>query len=345
MWTVSACLVPATAWGVYVFGLRALWVVLASVVAAVVSEYLAGRVFKRFTLADGSAVLTGLLVGMNMPPAVPFFVPVIASIFAIIVVKWTFGGLGSNWMNPALAGRVFVFFSWTGNMTTWSMPSTLPVVDGLSSATYLGVVKTGITESAGATGGPLALLERAGFPNSNLDSSVTTWLNSGILEPLGIALPFGYVDPFVGNIPGSIGEISALLLLLGSIYLFARKIITWEIPATYFVSFGLLTWVFGGTIHGGGAFTGDVLFHVLSGGFMLAIFFMATDMVTSPMTRKGLLIYGAGAGFLTFLIRTYGSFPEGASLAIILMNVFVPLIDRVTRPSRFGVQKTQEAKS
>lgn len=345
MWSVTACLVPATAWGVYVFGVRALWVVLASIAAAVLAEYLMGLVFRRFTLADGSAVLTGLLVGMNMPPAVPFFIPVIGSFFAIAVVKWTFGGLGSNWMNPALAGRVFVFFSWTGEMTTWTMPQTLPVTDAFSSATYLGVVKTGLTESTGATGGPLALLQQSGFPNSRLDTVVTDWLNSTILEPLGISLPFGYVDPFVGNIPGSIGEISALLLMVGAIYLFARRIITWEIPAAYFLSFGLMTWIFGGLIHGGGAFTGDVLFHVLSGGFMLATFYMVTDMSTSPVTRRGMLIYGAGAGFLTFLIRTYGSFPEGASLAIILMNVFVPLIDRATRPSRFGVNKPKEAEA
>lgn len=344
MWTVSACLLPAVVWGVYVFGLRALWVVLASIAAAVLSEYLVGFPFKRFTLADGSAVLTGLLIGMNMPPAVPVYVPVIASVFAIVVVKWTFGGLGSNWMNPALAGRVFVFFSWTGHMTNWTMPRTLPVPDGFASATYLGVVKTGVTESAGATGGPLALLRDAGFPNSRMDVAVTDWLNSAILQPLGIDLPYGYVDPFVGNIPGSIGEISALLLMLGAVVLFAKKIITWEVPATYFLSFSLLTWVFGGTIHGQGAFSGDVLFHVLSGGFMLAVFFMATDMVTSPVTRRGLLIYGAGVGFLTFLIRTFGSFPEGASLAIILMNVFVPLINRLTKPVRFGVPRREEAR-
>ncbi len=345
MWTVSACLLPATIWGVYVFGVRALWVVLASIGASVLSEYLAGLPLRRFTLRDGSAVLTGLLIGMNMPPAVPFFIPVIASVFAIVVVKWTFGGLGSNWMNPALAGRVFVFFSWTRHMTTWTMPRTLPVPDGFSSATYLGIVKTGVAESTGATGGPLAFLRAANFPNSQLDTKVTDWLNTVILQPLGIDVPYGYVDPFVGNIPGSIGEISALLLMVGAVVLFAKKIITWEIPAAYFLSFGILTWVFGGTIYGQGAFSGDVLFHVLSGGFMLAIFFMATDMVTSPVTRKGLLIYGAGAGFLTFLIRTYGSFPEGASLAIILMNVFVPLINRVTKPSRFGVQKTREAET
>lgn len=345
MWTVTACLVPATAWGVYVFGLRALWVVIASIAAAVLAEYVAGLMLRRFTLADGSAVLTGLLVGMNMPPAIPIYIPVIGSFFAILVVKWTFGGLGSNWMNPALAGRVFVFFSWTGPMTRWTMPSTLPVVDGLSSATYLGVVKTGITESTGPTGGPLALLERAGFPHSGTDAAVTGWLNHAILGPLGITLPGGYIDPFIGNIPGSIGEVSVLLLLLGSIYLFAKRIITWEVPTSYFLSFGLLTWIFGGFVHGTGAFTGDVLFHVLSGGLMLGLFFMATDMVTSPMTMRGMLIFGAGVGFFNFLIRTYGSFPEGTSLAIILMNVFVPLIDRATRPSRFGLRGTQEAES
>jgi electron transport complex protein RnfD len=345
MWTVTACLLPAAVWGVYVFGLRALWVMLASTAAAVLSEYLVGLPLRKFTLGDGSAVLTGLLVGMNMPPAVPVYIPVIASVFAIVVVKWTFGGLGSNWMNPALAGRVFVFFSWTRHMTTWTMPRTLPAVDGFTSATYLGVVKTGVAEATGATGGPMAILSQSGFPHSRIDTTVTDWLNAAVLQPLGIDLPYGYVDPFVGNIPGSIGEVSALLLMIGAVVLFAKKIITWEVPATYFLTFGLLTWVFGGNVHGMGAFSGDVLFHVLSGGFMLAVFFMATDMATSPITRRGLLIYGAGVGFLTFLIRTYGSFPEGASLAIILMNVFVPLINRVTQPERFGVKKRKEAEA
>jgi electron transport complex protein RnfD len=343
MWTVSACLVPASVWGVYVFGVRALVVLLVSIAASVAAEYVVGLVFKRFTITDGSAALTGLLIGMNMPPAVPVYIPIMASVFAIVVVKWTFGGLGSNWMNPALAGRVFVFFSWTGPMTTWTLPRTLAAVDSVSSATYLGVVKTGLAGSSGPTGGPLAILEQAGFPRSATDLSVTAWINANILNPIGIELPGGYVDPFLGNIPGCIGEVSAALLLLGSIYLFARKIITWEIPAAYFFSFGLLTWIFGGIAHGSGPWTGNVLFHVFAGGFMLGVFYMATDMVTSPMTRAGMLIYGAGAGLLTFVIRTYGSFPEGVSLAIILMNIFVPLINRYTQPRRFGVARQQEA--
>ena len=345
MWTVSACLVPAAAWGVYAFGVRALVVLLASILAAVASEYAMGAIFKRFTITDGSAALTGLLIGMNMPPAIPIYIPVIASIFAIVVVKWTFGGLGSNWMNPALAGRVFVFFSWTGPMTSWTLPRTLPATDAVSSASYLGIVKTGVTESTGPTGGPLAILERSGYPHTATDLSVTTWINEHLLGPIGIQLPSGYVDPFLGNISGCIGEVSAALLLLGTIYLFAKKIITWEIPTAYFGTFALLTWAFGGFVHGSGAWTGDVLFHVLTGGFILGAFYMATDMVTSPMTRTGVLIYGAGAGFLTFVIRTYGSFPEGVSLAIILMNVFVPLINRFTQPRRFGVSRQQEADS
>lgn len=345
MWTVTICLVPAATWGVYVFGLRALWVMIASMIAAVGTEYLMGLMMGRFTVTDGSALLTGLLVGMNMPPAVPFLIPVIASVFAIAVVKWTFGGLGANWMNPALAGRVFVFFSWTGEMTTWSMPRTLPALDGVSSATVLGAVKTGVASSAGPTGGPLAVLRDAGFPQSATDGRVTSWLNFNVLEPLGISLPSGYVDLFVGNVPGCIGEVSALLLLAGSIYLFATRIITWEIPAAYFGVFAVFTWVFGGVPHGQGFFAGDVLFHAFAGGLMLGVFYMATDMVTSPMRPTGLLIYGAGAGFLTFLIRTYGSFPEGVSLAIILMNIFVPLIDRATRPKRFGVAPAGEQSS
>lgn len=338
MWTVNACLLPAAAWGVYVFGVQALWALIASILAAVVTEYLMGRLTGRFTLLDGSAALTGLLVGMNMPPAVPLYIPVIGSVFAIAVVKWTFGGLGANWMNPALAGRVFVFFSWTREMTTWSMPHTLATVDATSTATVLGAVKTGIASTEGATGGPLALLREMGYPHSAMDGTVSRWLNMNLLEPIGITLPEGYVDMFVGSIPGSIGEVSALLLLLGSVYLFATKIISWEIPASYFGVFAVLTWVFGGVPHGSGFFTGDILFHALAGGLMLGIFYMATDMVTSPMQPAGMLIYGAGAGFLTFLIRTYGSFPEGVSLAIILMNIVVPLINRATKPRRFGVQ-------
>ncbi len=337
MWAVTACLLPAAAWGVYVFGAYALWVMAMSTAAAVGTEALIARALGRNTLHDGSAVLTGLLVGMNMPPEVPVIIPMVASVFAVAVVKWTFGGLGNNWMNPALAGRVFVFFSWTGEMTRWTYPRTLGPVDGTSAATLLGSVKSGVVESGGSIGSPVRYLESTGFPRSAADARITEWLNSGFLGDLGIRLPEGYVDPFIGNVPGCIGEVSALLLMAGAVYLFAKKIITWEIPTAFFVVFAVFSWTFGGLVHGTGFFTGDVLFHVLAGGFMLGIFYMATDMVTSPMSSTGMLIYGAGIGFMTFLIRFYGSFPEGISLAIILMNIFSPIINRYTKPRRYGL--------
>ncbi len=337
MWAVSACLAPAAAWGVYVFGFTAARVLAAATLSALAVEFLIGLAFNRRSLSDGSAFLTGLLVGMNMPPAVPLYIPVVASTFAIAVVKWSFGGLGSNWMNPALAGRVFVFFSWTGHMTNWSMPRTLTGLDGVTGATMLSAVKSGIVESPVPILNPVRYLDSIGFPRSVTDVNVTSWLNTNVLNPFGAHLPGGYIDPFVGNIPGSIGEVSALLLLLGSVYLIARRIITWEIPTSYFGTFAVLVWVFGGTPYGSGYFAGDILFHVTTGGFVLAVFFMATDIVTSPITARGMIVYGVGAGLLTFLIRFFGSFPEGASLAIIVMNVFVPLINRYTGPHRFGV--------
>lgn len=319
MWHVSLALAPSAMWGVYVFGMRALLVMAVSIAASMATEYgLSLKDGKGHTLADGSAFLTGLLIGMNMPVAVPLFIPIVASFFAIFVVKWTFGGLGANWMNPALAGRVFVFMSWTGGMTTWTLPRSLGA-DAVTGPTPLGSLKTGLM-NGNPSEGPLQLLASEGVP-------VT------------------YGDLFWGNIPGCIGEVSALLLLLGALYLLVRKIITWHIPVGFTATFALLIWIFGGFSYGTGAFSGDALFHLLSGGFMLGALFMATDMATSPITNRGKIIYAVGCGFMTFLIRTYGSFPEGVSLAIIFMNIFVPLIDRLIKPKTFGVEvkKKKEA--
>ncbi len=339
MWSVTVCLLPAAAWGVYVFGLRALGVITASIIGALATEFVIARIFNQNTLFDGSAFLSGLLIGMNMPPGVPLFIPVTASIFAMAVVKWTFGGLGRNWMNPALAGRVFVFFSWTSQMTAWRMPKVLSAPDAVSGSTPLGIVKTSLMNSQDVVSDPMNILKSGGYPVSAADEAVSQWLNVHLFSPLGISLPDGYVDLFVGNVPGCIGEVSALLLLAGTVYLLARRIITWEIPAAYIGTFAILIWIFGGNPYGTGFFSGDILFHLFTGGLMLGVFYMATDMATSPMTKKGMLIYGAGAGFLTFLIRLYGSFPEGVSLAIILMNMFVPFINRHTRPTRFGIPR------
>jgi len=334
MWAVVVSLVPAGAWGVYVFGARVIAVLAVSIISSMAAEFVMAKLMgKENTLYDGSAFLTGVLIGFNLPPGIPYFVPIMASLFAVIIVKWTFGGLGTNWMNPALAGRVFVFFSWTGHMTNWTMPRTMNAVDSVSGASVLGFIKTGLIDYQGAPKGPMQYLNSKGYPQSSTDASVTEWLRGVFGDGVG----GGYWDLFIGNVPGCIGEISALLLLLGAAYLFYRKIITWETPVSYLVVFSLLVWIFGGLPFNAGFFRGNILFHLFSGGLMLGAFFMATDMVTSPLTRRGMLIFGAGAGFLTFLIRVYGSFPEGVSLAIILMNIFVPMINRYTQEQRFGV--------
>jgi electron transport complex protein RnfD len=339
MWAVSACLLPAAVWGVYSFGLRSLVVLIVSIASSVLVEFGLGFITKRFTILDGSAFLTGLLIGFNLPPAIPLYIPVVASAFAIGVVKWSFGGLGTNWMNPALAGRVFVFFSWTGPMTAWTIPRNL--ADAVSSATPLSTVKSGLFSYSGSAQGPMEYLSEIGYPHTPFDGKVTEFLRR-IFEPLGADIEPGYGDLFFGNIPGCIGEVSVFLLLLGTIYLFIRKIITWHIPVSYLATFGLLVWIFGGSRFDTGGFSGDVIFHLFTGGIILGAFYMATDMVTSPLSRKGLIIFGVGAGFFTFLIRFFGSFPEGVSLAILLMNTFVPLIDRYTGPKRFGLKKTDE---
>jgi Na+-translocating ferredoxin:NAD+ oxidoreductase subunit D len=341
MWTVSLALTPATIWGVYVFGIHALITVLVSIAAAVVTELVIARISHKFTLHDGSAVLTGLLIGMNMPPEIPWYIPVVASVFAIAVVKWTFGGLGANWMNPALAGRAVVFFSWTAQMTTWRIPRAISSVDGVTGATVLGTLKSGLLNYTGDANGPMQFLREMQYQRSPVDIRWTDSLNR-LFDGVGFELPGGYIDLFVGNISGCIGEVSAVLLLAGAVLLFAKKIISWQIPVAYFGTFAVLILCFGGSRYGAGFGAGNVLFHALSGGLMLGVFFMATDMVTSPLTGRGMLIYGAGAGFLTFLIRIFGSFPEGVSLAILLMNVFVPMIDRFMKSTRFGVGATDE---
>ena len=341
MWLVSAALTPAAVWGVYSFGPNALLTLLVSIAAAVVTEAVIARLADRFTLFDGSAFLTGLLVGMNMPPQIPVYIPVVASVFAIAVVKWTFGGLGANWMNPALAGRAVVFFSWTAQMTAWRVPRAFAQIDGVSGATVLGSVKSGLVNYSGTAAGPMQLLGEMGYVRSTLDVRWTEGVNE-TFGGAGGGLRGGYFDLFVGNAPGCIGEVSAALLLVGAIFLLAKKIIRWHIPVAYFGTFLLLVFCFGGYRFGSGFGSGNVLFHALSGGLVLGVFFMATDMVTSPLTGRGMLIYGAGAGFLTFLIRLFGSFPEGVSLAILVMNVFVPIIDRFVKMNRFGVEATSE---
>lgn len=340
---VIIALLPATAWGVYVFGLRALVTVAISVFSAVLTEYLLGKVAKEYTINDYSAVLTGLLIGLNMPPQVPFLIPVLASFFAIAVAKWTFGGLGANWANPAIAGRVFVFFSFTSQMSAFTLPKTLLgsadvlsrasyanhiVPDAFSGATPLSVLKTGL--SMGMTGDQHYLLN--GRPVTDFATKVA--------ESLGIN-PFA-VDAFFGNSAGCIGEVSALLLIIGGLFLLYKGIITWRIPTCFIGSFAVLAWVFGGIPYGNGLFSGEVLLPVFSGGLMLGAIFMATDWVTTPSTPKGEIIFALGCGFFTFLLRYFGSLPEGVSLAILLMNMVTPAIDRYVKVRKFGYVKPEK---
>lgn len=325
---VIIALLPSCIWGMIIFGFHAVITVAVSVASAVLTEYLLGLIYKEKTLSDLSAIVTGLLVGMNMPPAIPFLIPVLASAFAIGVVKWTFGGLGCNWMNPALAGRVFVFFSFSKQMGQFSLPWTLGV-DTVSSATPLSQMKTGL--SAGLSG-----------TSADLISSPVSAFAEKVAEKLSIS-PYA-VDAFFGNTAGCIGEVSAILLLAGGLFLIFRHVISWRIPAVFIGTFALFAWAFGGIPYGLGAFHGEILVPVFSGGLMLGAFFMATDWVTTPTTAKGEIIFAVGCGLLTFIIRYFGALPEGVSLAIILMNIVSPTIDRYIRPKKFGYVKELKEK-
>jgi len=336
IWTVCFWLVPAALWGVYLYGIGALKILLASIVTSLGVEGGIGLLRKESTLQDGSACLTGLLIGMLLPPTVPLFIPILAALFSMLVVKWSFGGLGKNWMNPALAGWAFVALSFPDQMRTWLFPAMVRRVDAVTSSTPLSLLKNKLFLEGVKGASPMEILAGAGFPRSLMDGTWTDWLNGKILEPLGILLPPGYVDLFFGFTPGAIGETSAFLLLVGTIALIGKGILPWEVPLSVFSVFGTLVFLFGGLPYGLGWRAGDVLFQFFTGGFLLGAFYMATDLVTSPLTRVGLLLYGAGIGGLTFLIRMYGGPGEGIGFAILFMNVFVPLLNRFLTPGRKG---------
>ncbi|MDP2872166.1 MAG: RnfABCDGE type electron transport complex subunit D [Bacillota bacterium] len=286
-------LAPAAAAAGYLFGSRALMIMAASVGTAVLAEHLVSRMgHKRTTIGDLSAAVTGLLLAFNLPPSVPPWIPVIGSAVAILLVKALFGGLGGNFLNPALAARAILLAAWPVHMTAWIRP-----FDLVGTAT------------------PLATLVPKGVA--------------------GVPLP-SYLDMFLGRIPGSLGETSALALLAGGLYLLWRRVIDWHTPVAFVGTVFVLTWLLGPD----GIGTGDPLAHVLSGGLMLGALFMATDYVTSPVTPRGRLVMGLGCGLLTVLIRIYGAFPEGVSYSILIMNVATPLIDRWMTPRKFGMVKT-----
>ena len=289
MWLVTLSLVPSGLAGVFIFGLRALWAVALAVIAALITEFALQLVTRRkITLFDGSALLTGLLLAYNLPPDVPFWLPVAGSVFAIAIGKQAFGGLGQNIFNPALAGRVFLMASWPKYMTTFTSPMNY---DAVTSATPLA-----------------ALTEGRALEN------------------------ISYLDLFLGNRPGCIGEVCILALLIGAAFLLVRGYISWHIPFSYIFTAGLFAYIFGAKP----LFTGDWLANILSGGLILGAFFMATDYVTSPLTYKGQLIFGAGCGLITAVIRIWGGYPEGVSYAILIMNAATPIIDRYTKQRIYG---------
>ena len=285
MYDVLIAMIPAAAFGVYQFGFNALLVIILTMAACVLSEYIFEKAMKRpITIADGSALVTGMILALNMPPEIPVWVPVLGGVFAIIVVKQLYGGLGQNFMNPALAARCFLLISFAGMMNDFSSANL--GFDSVSGATPLAMLRSGETVDLAAL--------------------------------------------VIGRIPGTIGEVSVLALLIGAVYMLVKKVISPRIPLIYIGTAAVFLFLFGGF---------DpyyVICEVCSGGLIFGAFFMATDYVTSPITPKGQIVYGVILGLLTGIFRLWGASPEGVSYAIILSNLLVPMIERVTLPKAFG---------
>ncbi|HAL18731.1 MAG TPA: electron transporter RnfD [Spirochaetaceae bacterium] len=366
---VCVALLPACAWGVYSFGFGAFSVLAASVTSCEVFEYLFSKIlFRKSTLGDCSALVTGLLIGMNLSAGVPLYVPIIASLFAIGVAKMSFGGLGQNFINPALAGRLFVFFSFTAAMSffpqhrAWkyyrgiSYPASAPYANSISSASMAAASASSESISAESadsiqrgvdavtSASPLASYKSnplsKKFNNLQYMNEVGypfTRFASDVHSKTGIS-PY-VVDAFFGFKNGCIGEISGLLLLLGVAILIFKKLISHVIPVVYIGLYMLLEWVLGGLVYGQGLFAGEAVYSVLTGGVLLCAFFMATDMVTSPVTKQGHAMYAALLAVMTFLIRRFSALPEGVSIALMLANIATPTIDKYCKRRVFGVKK------
>lgn len=290
MWTVFLSLIPTLIVSMWLFGPRALIVVLISIITAIITEAMTQKLMKRkITVFDGSAAVTGILFAFTLPPNIPLWMVVIGSFLAIFLAKQLFGGLGHNIFNPALVGRAILLASFPIEMTTWTVPVlSFSSINAITSPSPLNILKMHLNQP----------------------------------------LP-SYFDLFVGNIPGCLGETCKLTLLIGAIILFIKKIINWRIPISFIGTVAILSLVAGR----------DVIFAILSGGLILGAFFMATDMVTTPTTKKGEIIFGLGCGAITFLIRTFGGFPEGVCYSILFMNCLTPLIEKWTLPRKFGEKK------
>ncbi len=299
MLDVIIALVPAMVVGIIMFGVKALMLIAVSVASAVFWEWGYRKLMKKpSSIGDLSACVTGILVALVIPVGAPWWMPVVGTFFAMVIVKQLYGGIGKNFLNPALAARAFLMASWPVIMTTWAVPSVLSkVVDGTTMATPLSILKAG-TET---------------MPDY-----------------------FSFGNMFIGSMPGCIGEVSAVALLVGGIYLLIRKVINWRIPVAFIGTVAILTVIFP---RNGYSNIDWMVYNLLSGGLLLGAIFMATDYSSSPVTLNGQLLYGFGCGALTVLIRYFGGYPEGVSYAILIMNLCAWAIDKATRGRQFGVTK------
>jgi electron transport complex protein RnfD len=343
---VVIALLPAFVTSLIFYGVGVIVVTSVSIISCIAFEFIIQKyILKTKTrITDGSAIVTGLLLAFNLPSNIPLWIVIIGSLVAIGIGKMTFGGLGNNPFNPALVGRVFLLISFPTAMTVF------PKAEGFNTP-YI-IPEDKMDALTGAT--PLALVKEC-IKNG---TSITEMLEINNLH---------YSDMFLGNIGGSFGEMAAFALLIGFLYLLLRKIITWHIPVSVIGSvflFAGILWIFSEEGHNiildslninipvikSGGINEDIkifhmadpLFHILTGGVMLGAIYMATDYVTSPMTTRGMIIYGAGIGIITVVIRVFGSYPEGISFAILIMNGFVPLINRYVKPKRFGEEVKNE---
>ena len=304
MLDVIIAMLPALVWGVINWGINVLLLTVVSVVGCMFWEWLYRKVMKKpQSVGDLSCVVTGMLLAFVCPPSIPWWMLIIGDFFAIVVVKQLFGGIGKNFVNPALAGRAFLVGSYAGAMTSWAVPGSVAIfntADVVTAATPMAFLKTGDIAALTA------------------DVSV--------------------MDMFLGKIGGSMGEVSALCLLIGGVYLIIRKVISWHIPVAYIATVAVLSFLFP---KAGTGFEW-MMYSVFGGGLFLGAFFMATDYATSPVTKKGQLIYAIGCGLFTVLIRYFGSYNEGVCYSIMVMNLLVALIDKYTKPTRFGVVKSDK---
>ncbi len=315
MYDVVIALIPATIIAIYFFGLDSARVIFISVASCLFFEWIIQKYLLKgpITITDGSAIVTGILLAFNVPSNLPAYMIISGALVAIGIAKMSFGGLGKNPFNPALIGRVFLLISFPVQMTTWPVPQPMfgsEIADALSGPTTLGFYREGIM--AGKT--VSEIVTSPDFP--------------------------GIVKDLTGDQGGSLGEMSAIALLLGAFYLFIKRVISWHIPVSFigtaFVFAGILWFV-----NPEGYL--DPITSMLAGGLMLGVFFMATDMVTTPMSKKGQIVFGVGAGLLTIIIRNWGAYPEGISFAILIMNAFTPLLNKAFKPKRFGSAELKAA--